>query len=86
MRLGEDERDEVAGRFLEGSLTRALHAVWRDLAAFGSLIASDMVSRSVEAMSDILGVVRTYNGKETGTTFVDSRFSTRWRVPWLLSL
>jgi hypothetical protein len=53
--LEEEVRLESAGRFLSGSFTAALHAVWRDFAALGSPIAVLMVAWSALAIADMLG-------------------------------
>lgn len=58
MRFEEEEREESAERFLEGSLTAPLQAVWRDFAALASPIAVDIVSMSAEAMASMLRSVR----------------------------
>ena len=54
MRLEAEAREDSAGRFFSGSFTIALQAVWRDFAAFGSLIALLIVSKSALAIEAIL--------------------------------
>lgn len=55
MRLFVGERGESAVRFLLGSLARALHAVWSDLAALASVTAVHMTESSAVAIAAILG-------------------------------
>lgn len=56
MRFAAGESADSAVRFLLGSLTMALHAVWSDLAAFASLIAVLIVERSAVDIADILEI------------------------------
>lgn len=50
-------RDESEGRLREGFLSWVLQAVWRDLAALGSLMAVEIVFRSAVAMADMLVIL-----------------------------
>jgi hypothetical protein len=54
VRLFVGERGESAARFLLGSLTRDLHAVWSDLAALASVTAVLMTESSAVDMAAIL--------------------------------
>jgi hypothetical protein len=62
----EEDRELSAARFLEGSLTRPLQAVWRDFAALGSIRAVEMVSRLADAISAMLDHVSIRLGKGMG--------------------
>lgn len=54
MRLAVGETVESAERFLLGSFTSDLHAVWSDLAALASLIAVLIAERSAVDMAAML--------------------------------
>ena len=60
LRLAEEASADSAVRFLEGSLTMALQAAWRDLAAFSSLIAVLIMPRSALAIDVMLGGLSMY--------------------------
>jgi len=80
-------RGESEGRLREGFLSLVLQAVWRDLAALGSLIAVEMVSRSAAAMADMLVILSDwFLGCEFSVyTCAGLLLEVLSRVPWLPS-